>query len=71
MQLSAELARRDWRWFCRRSFKRSLAGGALDIFFFDTAPFVQYYYDRSWAANPGTFGEKEVGKHAKWDVCSC
>ena len=53
LQLGAELPRRDSRWICRRSFTRSLAGGALDIFFYDTNPFVQYYYNRSWAGNAG------------------
>lgn len=62
LQVGAELAQRDSRWFCRRSFKRSLAGGALDIFFYDTTPFVQYYYGRSWAANSGEFDHKRDHK---------
>jgi hypothetical protein len=53
LQVSARLPQRDGRWFCRRSYTRSFAGGAVDVFFYDTAPFVQYYYDREWANNRG------------------
>ena len=52
-QLSAELAARDARWSVRRARTLSLLGGAVDLFFYDTTPFVQYYYDREWASNPG------------------
>ncbi len=52
-QLGARLPQRDGRWFCRRRFTRSLAAGAVELFFYDTAPFVQYYYDREWANNRG------------------
>jgi tartrate-resistant acid phosphatase type 5 len=57
-QLSAELRQRDGRWQCRCSRVLSLAGGALDIFMYDTTPFVQYYYDQPWAANPGGIREQ-------------
>lgn len=57
-QLAAEVRQRDSRWHCRRSRVLSLADGALDIFMYDTTPFVQYYYDRDWASNPGGVREQ-------------
>lgn len=52
-QLSARLVERDSRWQVKRSRVVSLAGGAVDIFMYDTTPFVQYYGNRSWVTNPG------------------
>lgn len=49
MQLDANLVERDWRWNCQRSFEMSLGGGMAELFFIDTNPFVQKYYDRPWA----------------------
>ena len=64
-QLGARLPQRDVRWFCRRRFTRSLAGGAVELFFYDTAPFVQYYYNREWANNRGA-------RIPNWSsTCSC
>jgi hypothetical protein len=47
--MNKELVRRDWRWNCGRSYKMQLAGGRVDVFFIDTSPFVQKYYERNWA----------------------
>eukprot|EP00250_Pteridium_aquilinum_P009485 c18697_g1_i1 orf=489-1616(-) len=56
-QLSDELVRYDPRWFCRRSFQlnRTLCGGSnegtcnasVDMFFFDTTPFIDEYWSSS------------------------
>ncbi|KAH7280541.1 hypothetical protein KP509_36G001800 [Ceratopteris richardii] len=53
-QLSDDIVTRDWRWFCRRSFQLnftmcngSSAGSCnatLDMFFFDTTPFIDEYW---------------------------
>jgi hypothetical protein len=52
-QLDYRLALRDLRWHCQRSFELHLADGNLDIFFFDTNPFITRYYNDSWAGNHG------------------
>ena len=54
MQLDATLVERDWRWNCRRSFELKLGKGLLELFFIDTNPAVQKYYDRPWANFTGT-----------------
>lgn len=48
-QMHTNLAERDWRWNCDRSFHMRLAGGDVDFFFIDTSPFVQKYYSTPWA----------------------
>lgn len=52
-QLSWELGARDKRWFCQRAFQKSFANGRVDMFFYDTVPFVQRYYQTKWAASTG------------------
>ncbi|KAG6401839.1 hypothetical protein SASPL_138707 [Salvia splendens] len=42
-QLSPALKKRDKRWNCKRNF--ILEAGSADIFFVDTTPFVQKYFD--------------------------
>ena len=49
MQLDATLVERDWRWNCHRSFEMTLGEGLVELFFIDTNPAVQTYYDRPWA----------------------
>lgn len=49
MQLGASLGKRDWRWHCDRSYEVRLAGGRVHLFFIDTNPFVQRYYQTEWA----------------------
>ncbi|KAI5075158.1 hypothetical protein GOP47_0009234 [Adiantum capillus-veneris] len=60
-QLSDEIAQHDWRWFCRRQFQLSfpLCNGvnsrhnaeacsdSVDMFFFDTTPFIDAYWENS------------------------
>lgn len=53
MQLSWELGARDKRWFCGRAFQKTLADGRVDMFFYDTVPFVQKYYHKKWATSIG------------------
>ena len=53
MQLSQRLTERDWRWRCERWYEVSLSGGAVQLFFIDTSPFLQQYWDVPWASNPG------------------
>ena len=49
LQLDANLVARDWRWNCKRTFEMSIGGGLADLFFIDTNPFVQKYYEQPWA----------------------
>ncbi len=49
VQLDATLVERDWRWNCQRSFEMTLGEGLVELFFIDTNPAVQKYYDRPWA----------------------
>ena len=49
MQLDAEVVNRDWRWNCQRTFERRLGGGVAELFFIDTSPAVQKYYNQPWA----------------------
>ena len=53
-QLDAALVERDWRWNCQRSFEVTLGGGLAELFFIDTNPAVQEYYDKPWANFTGT-----------------
>ena len=48
-QLGASLGENDWRWHCERSYEMRLAGGRVHLFFIDTNPFVQRYYQTEWA----------------------
>ena len=48
-QLDATLVERDWRWNCQRSFEMTMGGGLAELFFIDTTPAVQKYYERPWA----------------------
>ncbi|XP_010553460.1 PREDICTED: purple acid phosphatase 7-like [Tarenaya hassleriana] len=43
-QLSDVLAKKDKRWFCRRSFVLATAKGLVEFFFVDTTPFVDKYF---------------------------
>ena len=52
-QLSQRLTERDWRWRCQRWYTVTLSQGAIDLFFIDTSPFLQQYWDVPWAHNPG------------------
>ena len=61
VQLSWELAARDKRWFRQRSFQKSFADGRVDMFFYDTVPFVQRYYQEKWATN--------IGRCNPWFLC--
>ena len=49
LQLDANLVARDWRWNCQRTFEMSIGGGLADLFFIDTNPFVEKYYEQPWA----------------------
>ena len=53
LQLSKRLTERDWRWRCERWYQVSLSQGQVDLFFIDTSPFLQQYWDVPWAHNPG------------------
>ena len=54
LQLDVRLARRDPRWHCERTFRLTLAGGQVDIFFIDTTPLLAEYEDVPWRDNRGT-----------------
>lgn len=53
LQLSWQLSQQDKRWFCERSFQKILSGGKVELFFYDTVPFVQSYHSRKWASSIG------------------
>ncbi|KAK9918475.1 hypothetical protein WJX75_004346 [Coccomyxa subellipsoidea] len=79
-QMHMNLAERDWRWNCDRSFHMRLAGGDVDLFFIDTSPFVQKYYSTPWANFTGGLTEQSwqrqlaqlevnlMTSRAKWKV---
>lgn len=48
-QLDAGLFARDGRWNCARFYTMALGGGAAELFFMDTSPFVLKYQQRPWA----------------------
>ena len=48
-QMDNALAKRDARWKCGRTYEMLLAAGRVHLFFIDTSPFVQKYYERNWA----------------------
>ena len=52
-QLDAALVAADARWHLQRSYQVLLAGGRAELFFFDTCPFVQKYYEAEWADRVG------------------
>jgi len=52
-QLDAALVAADARWHLQRSYQLRLGGGRAELFFFDTSPFVQKYYETRWAARVG------------------
>ena len=52
-QLDAALVAADARWHLQRSYQVRLAGGRAELFFFDTCPFVQKYYEAEWADRVG------------------
>lgn len=52
-QLDIRLVRRDPRWHCERTFSKTYADGAVEIFFIDTTPIISSYADESWATNRG------------------
>jgi hypothetical protein len=43
----------DARWHLQRSYQLRLGGGRAELFFFDTSPFVQKYYETRWAERVG------------------
>ena len=53
LQLDVGLPKRDPRWHCERSFQMRLAGGAAELFFIDTSPFITSYHNVSWANQLG------------------
>lgn len=46
-QLNISLANLDPRWHCERSYTHKTAGGRVELFFLDTSPFIQRYYNLS------------------------
>ncbi|KAK9807884.1 hypothetical protein WJX72_012198 [[Myrmecia] bisecta] len=52
-QLDATLWKQDARWHMQRSKTLPLAGGMLDLFFYDTPPFVAEYRTHAWSEYPG------------------
>lgn len=55
LQLSWALGQQDRRWFCERSYQKVLAKGKVEMFFYDTCPFVRRYYQTTWATNIGRY----------------
>lgn len=51
--MDVALRTRDPRWHCERTFELSLGEGKADIFFIDTSPFIEAYYNYSWAGQLG------------------
>ena len=43
----------DARWHLQRAYQLPLAGSRAELFFFDTSPFVQKYYETAWANRIG------------------
>lgn len=71
MQLDAEVVNRDWRWNCQRTFERRLGGGVAELFFIDTSPAVQKYYNQPWANFTGGGdilpGHELRSSHLSWN----
>lgn len=79
-QMHSDLAARDWRWNCNRTFVMQLAGDEVEFFFIDTNPFVQKYYSKPWANFSGglmeqdwhrqlaDLEEKLMASRAKWKI---
>ncbi|KAK9826179.1 hypothetical protein WJX81_004719 [Elliptochloris bilobata] len=57
-QLDTALVAADARWHLQRSYQLVMAGGRVDLFFIDTSPFVQKYYDTEWADRIGGLTEQ-------------
>ena len=53
VQLSNELTKRDWRWFCERWYEKRILNGQAEIFFIDTNPFILDYHYQEWSNNTG------------------
>ena len=47
-EMDKRLRERDWRWFCER-FYIYRANDNVEFFFIDTNPFIEEYFNRSWA----------------------
>ena len=63
LQLDVGLTKRDPRWHCERSYQMRLAGGAAELFFIDTNPFISSYHNVSWANQLG------AGRHLGQGFC--
>jgi tartrate-resistant acid phosphatase type 5 len=57
-QLGLELASRDPRWFCSRTYLNSIGDGLVDIFFIDTSPMITSYHTTEWARYQGGIKEQ-------------
>lgn len=72
-QLSWQLSQQDKRWCCERSYQKILANGKAELFFYDTVPFVQRYYQKKWANSIGRcrFCSLHMNVDASLQCCSC
>eukprot|EP00884_Botryococcus_braunii_P018240 jgi/Botrbrau1/509/Bobra.110_2s0138.1 len=57
-ELSVKLWERDRRWHCQRYYKLQAGGGAVDLFFIDTNPFLKLYHGVPWYYNEGGLVEQ-------------
>ncbi|KAL4420396.1 hypothetical protein ABPG75_010052 [Micractinium tetrahymenae] len=57
-QLDVRLAAPDPRWHCARSYRLSLAGGRVDMFFIDTTPLMHEYEKAPWRHNRGGLAQQ-------------
>lgn len=62
-QLNMSLTNLDPRWHCERAYTHKAAGGRVELFFLDTSPFIQRYYNNSGAE------EDDENKDISWRLC--
>lgn len=52
-ELDVGLRQRDKRWHCTRAGQMSLGDNKVDVFFYDTSPFIEKYQNTSWSGLVG------------------
>lgn len=57
-ELDVGLRQLDSRWHCERAFRMQLADGKVDVFFYDTSPFIEEYQNVSWVGHIGGLSQQ-------------
>lgn len=53
VQVGSSIRVHDTRWHCARQYTQTLLNGVIELFYIDTSPFIQSYYETSWAKYKG------------------